>query len=350
MSEHEIENNKIKETDMRTPRFLAGKEDFIPADAQKKVSSNREPERDVNHRDNRPYTSSGDAVRTYTMKPVKRIRDDESSISEERLAGYLNEDDLKTKKRTTKGGKKNRVVSYVLTFLAVVCFGLGIYFLVLPSIVHKNQDSAASELLEKLKEQENRGGEGEVEITVKVVDVNAPGSFSANYDVILRPGETMDPNEPTYTEEKIDRDAVVTIKTDTIMRIDKIGLEIAVAPNVRSSSLWVLPGHYPSSVKPGQKGVAAYFGHRMYGKGRHFNRLNEVEKGDIIEVQRKGKIYTYKVDANKIIDPIDLGQYVFEETNKAKIVLVTCHPIQTTGVPKYRIVVQGHLTNVRNVK
>ncbi len=247
--------------------------------------------------------------------------------------------------KTAEEIKKKRIVSYILTGLAILCFALGIYFLVLPAIVHKNQDDAAKKLLDQLK-----ANKGEAEITVKAGDVNAPGSFSPEYDVILRPGEEYDPDRPTVTEEEFDRDAVITIKTDTIMRIPKIDLEIAVAPNVRASSLWVLPGHYPSSVQPGQKGVAAYFGHRMYGKGRHFNRLNEIEKGDTIEIQRKGKIYTYTVDVQRIINPIDLGKYVFEETSKTKIVLVTCHPIQTTGIPKYRIVVQGHLTDTRDVE
>ncbi len=328
---------------------------------------------------------AGKSARTYAMRSTKNINKDESAPSDEKAVTFAqndttdfaqsdNETITKTKKRKnypdssdkkialgTKSDKgdqknksskkrKNRIVSLILALLAILCFALGIYFLVLPSIVHKNQDDAAKKLLEKLKEQEKSGDVGEVEITVKAGEVNAPGSFSPEYDVILQPGETLNPDSPAFTEEKFDRDAIIKIKTDTIMRIPKIDLEIAVAPNVRSSSLWVLPGHYPSSVKPGQKGVAAYFGHRMYGKGRHFNRLNEVEKGDIIEVQRKGKIYTYLVDAQRIIEPADLGKYVLEKTSKAKILLVTCHPIQTTGTPKYRIVVQGHLTDVRDVE
>ncbi len=312
-----------------------------------------------------PKKDIGYSARTYTMRPDERISKDESDTSGKRIVSdtqtdsresYPPDQEMVTKKKNVKGDpksaskkRKNRTISRILTLLAVLCFALGFYFLILPSIVHKNQDNAAQELLDKLKKQEEAGETGVVEITVKAGDVNAPGSFSPEYDVILRPGETLSPDSPAFTEEKIDRDAVIKIKTDTIMRIPKIDLEIAVAPNVRSSSLWVLPGHYPSSAKPGQKGVAAYFGHRMYGKGRHFNRLNEVEKGDIIEVQRKGKIYTYLVDAQKIIEPIDLGQYVLEKTSKAKILLVTCHPIQTTGVPKYRIVVQGHLTDVKDV-
>jgi len=327
---------------MRRPKFVSEMNNFVPADKH-------EPTDPI------PVTTIPDSLDKTTISSEKNkvsppLHHTGEGIDEfialndkEGYNGETNQDISGIK--MTKGSKKKRIVTNALTILAILCFALGIYFLALPSIVHKNQDDAAQKLLEEVKK--NPDG---AEITVRAGDVNTPGSFSPGLDILVRPGEIPDPNRPTTTEETIDRDTVITIKTDTIMRIPKIDLEIAVAPNVKSSSLWVLPGHYPSSVHPGKKGVAAYFGHRMYGKGRHFNRLDEVEKGDTIEIQRKGKIYTYTVDAQRIIDPIDLGKYVFEETSKAKIVLVTCHPIQKTGVPKYRIVIQGHLTDTRDAE
>ena len=53
--------------------------------------------------------------------------------------------------KMTKGSKKKRIVTNALTILAILCFALGIYFLALPSIVHKNQDDAAQKLLEEVK-------------------------------------------------------------------------------------------------------------------------------------------------------------------------------------------------------
>ncbi|NLA72118.1 MAG: sortase [Clostridiaceae bacterium] len=253
----------------------------------------------------------------------------------------------KGKKRDAE--KKSRVLSSFLLVLAFACLALGIYLLVKPAIVHKNQDKIADNLLEQLNQLAPSSTE-EVSIEVNVDDINLPGSYSDEYDYILPPGvtigETVDV-KPTVNTPK--PGTIITIRSDSIMRISKINLEIAVAPDINASSLWVLPGHYPSSVQPGEVGINAYFGHRMYGKGRHFNRLDEVTPGDTIKIQRKGMLYTYVVDSSDIIEPSELGRFIYERTDEPRIVLVTCHPKQMTGVPKYRIVVRGHLESAQPI-
>ncbi len=242
---------------------------------------------------------------------------------------------------------RSKTMSRILIGLSLLFFALGIYFFVKPMIIHRNQDKIAQELLDRLKDQAPDSTE-EVTIEVDVKDINLPGSYRDEYDYILPPHASRPPKtEETTSPSKAP--SVVTIRTDSIMRIPKINLEIAVAPDVTASSLWVLPGHYPSSPQPGETGVTAYFGHRMYGRGRHFNRLNEVVAGDRIQVQRKGVIYNYVVETSDIIEPADLGKYVFESADKARILLVTCHPIQTTGIPQYRIVVRGYLESTEEV-
>lgn len=241
----------------------------------------------------------------------------------------------------------SRTLSRILIGLSLIFFALGIYFFIKPMIVHRNQDKIAQELLDKLKAQSPDSTQ-EISVAVDAKDIDLPGSYRDEYDYILPPRvtRTFQTGETTATSKS---PSVVTIRTDAIMRIPKIGLEIAVAPDVNASSLWVLPGHYPSSPQPGEIGVAAYFGHRMYGKGRHFNRLNEVVPGDTIQVQRMGYRYNFVVESSDIIEPADLGKYVFESADKARILLVTCHPIQTTGVPKYRIVVRGYLESTERI-
>lgn len=238
---------------------------------------------------------------------------------------------------------RSKTMSRILIGLSLLFFALGIYFFVKPMIIHRNQDKIAQELLDRLKDQSPDSTE-EITIDVDVKDINLPGSYRDEYDYILPPHASRPPI-PQESTSPSKPPSVVTIRTDSIMRIPKINLEIAVAPDVTASSLWVLPGHYPSSPQPGDIGVAAYFGHRMYGRGRHFNRLNEVVPGDKIQVQRKGVIYNFVVESSDIIEPADLGKYVFESADKARILLVTCHPIQTTGIPQYRIVVRGYLEN-----
>lgn len=243
---------------------------------------------------------------------------------------------------------RSRTLSRILVGLSVLFFALGIYFLVKPMIIHRNQDKIAQELLDRLKAQDPASTE-DILIEVDVKDINLPGSYSDEYDYVYPPKASRPTGTSQPTQPPSKPPSVVTIRTDSIMRIPRIGLEIAVASDVTASSLWVLPGHYPSSPQPGEIGVSAYFGHRMYGKGRHFNRLNEVEAGDRIQVQKKGTLYNFVIESSDIIEPEDLGKYVFESADRPRILLVTCHPIQTTGIPKYRIVVRGYLESTESV-
>ena len=241
----------------------------------------------------------------------------------------------------------SRAFSNTLVVLAVIFFILGAYFFIKPMIIHRNQDKIAQDLLDRLKEQEP-GSTDEISVDVDIKDINPPGGYVNDYDYFT-PTKTKPPLAEPTEAPATKPPTVVTIKTDSIMRIPKINLEIAIAPDVNAASLWVLPGHSPPSPQPGDTGVAAYFGHRMYGKGRHFNRLNEVAPGDKIEIQRKGYLYTYVVESSDIIEPPELGKYVYETSYRPRILLVTCHPIQTTGVPKYRMVVRGVLESAEPI-
>lgn len=286
--------------------------------------------------------------RTQVPADPPAAEDQEAEVpKEDLLLEELEEEELEeeTEEERKEAGLfkriwNSRAFSGALIFLSVVFLALGIYFFVKPMIIHRNQDKIAQELLDRLKQQATNSTE-EISIDVPAGDINLPGSYSDEYDYIYPPGVTHDPEATDPVQP--DNPTIVTIRTDAIMRIPKINLEIAVAPDVNASSLWVLPGHYPSSPQPGSPGVAAYFGHRMYGKGRHFNRLNEVNPGDKIQVQRKGMLYTYVVETSDIIEPSALGRYVYESSPESRILLVTCHPIQTTGIPKYRIVIRGAL-------
>ncbi len=336
---------------MRTPAFRSGNnEDSV---------SDQIPGREKNVTGKAPAASTSGMRKPSLNKgntvPLKEPElPDEPGDWEDELGDGLGEDPDEPSDEeevVASGGRlkaiwNSKAFSRVLIGLSLVFFALGIYFFVKPMIVHKNQDRIADDLLERLKEQVP-GSTEEVTVEVNIKDIHLPGSYSDEYDYILPPGE----KPPEETGQKPTKTpSVVTIRTDSIMRIPRIGLEIAVAPNVNASSLWVLPGHYPTSPQPGTIGVTSYFGHRMYGKGRHFNRLNEVGPGDSIQIQRQGMLYNYVIDTSDIIEPVDLGKYVYERTDEARILLVTCHPIQTTGIPKYRIVVRGHLESTEPVQ
>ncbi len=236
----------------------------------------------------------------------------------------------------------SRAFARILLGLSIVFFAVGIYFFVKPAIIYKNQEKAGKEILDLL---ENRDPEdtGEVTFEVNVDDVYIPGSYDESFDVIQPPGATGNVTVQTSPSATTQKPRTIVIKSDTVMKIPSIDYESAIAPDVKESTLWVLPGHFPPSVQPGEVGVAAYFGHRMIKRGLHFNRLNEMKVGDTIQIKRLGETYNFIVDDYRIVEPADVGQYVYERTDTSRILLVTCDPVIAPRSTKKRILVGGYL-------
>ncbi len=254
--------------------------------------------------------------------------------------------------------RRNRIIQTALLVLAIVCLAAGIYLFIKPKIEHRNQESAEEALHIQLKEQINFQGENvpkeslqlEAVITVRAGAVEDDNSFGSGADVILQPGETLDPNLPAPTQAPLEKDKVVEVRTDSIMLIPYIHLEVPIGTNVNRTTLAIVPGHLPGTPKPGQVGISTYFGHNwIYKKDRHFSRLREVPVGETIEIKYAGKKYTYRIDFSKDITPDKIGQYVYKSTDQARILLVTCYRPDgnPSGSAPYRTVVGGYLESVK---
>lgn len=123
-----------------------------------------------------------------------------------------------------------------------------------------------------------------------------------------------------------------------LLEIDKISLEM---PILEGSS----PEHLKQSVatiNPNQtpgKGNYTIAGHRSFTYGKQFNRLNELEKGDIVILKTKEKSYEYIVSRKFLVEPTDVSVL---DTNKRdpEITLVTCDPAEN---PTHRLIVRGVL-------
>lgn len=124
-----------------------------------------------------------------------------------------------------------------------------------------------------------------------------------------------------------------------ILKIDKIDLYMPVLKGATDGNLDISLSQMNHTAKPGQIGNFAVAGHRSYTYGRHFNRLDEIKKGDIIEVETRGENYKYKVDETIVVEPDEL--WVLESNDKEKeITLVTCTPIK---VASHRLIIKGKL-------
>lgn len=84
----------------------------------------------------------------------------------------------------------------------------------------------------------------------------------------------------------------------------------------------------------GNVGIAA---HRGRSYGIFFNRLDEIEPGDVIEVTANNKVYKYTVYKTHIVEPTDVS--VLYRNDKDKVLtLVTCDPVKN---PTHRLIVHA---------
>jgi sortase A len=128
-----------------------------------------------------------------------------------------------------------------------------------------------------------------------------------------------------------------------LIKIPKIGVERVLVEGVEREHLRRGPGHVPSTVLPGQPGTFGVSGHRTT-YGAPFFRLNELGKGDRIQIVTEAAVYTYTVSRTLIVRPTDV--WVLDNVRgrngrlKATITLTTCHPRYSA---KQRLIVFGDL-------
>lgn len=124
-----------------------------------------------------------------------------------------------------------------------------------------------------------------------------------------------------------------------IVSIPKIGVDLMFVEGVTQQALKFAVGHMPGTAMPGEVGNCALAGHRSYTFGEYFNRLDEVEVGDEIQITRGKETYTYKVYESFLVEPTEV--WVTEPMENKKIVtLITCHPVVKAT---HRLIVRGEL-------
>ena len=124
-----------------------------------------------------------------------------------------------------------------------------------------------------------------------------------------------------------------------IVSIPKIDINLMFVEGVTKQALKFAVGHMPGTAMPGEVGNCALAGHRSYTFVEYFNRLDEVEVGDEIQITRGKETYTYKVYESFLVEPTEV--WVTEPIENKKIVtLITCHPVVKAT---HRLIVRGEL-------
>lgn len=123
-------------------------------------------------------------------------------------------------------------------------------------------------------------------------------------------------------------------ENEYILRIPSIDSENIVTEGTSKEALKAALGHESDTVLPGELGNCVIAGHRNYTFGKFFNRLEEVEIGDMIYIDTPTDTYSYRVYEIKTVKPEDVE--ILESTDKEILTLYTCTPIY---IATHRLVV-----------
>jgi sortase A len=125
------------------------------------------------------------------------------------------------------------------------------------------------------------------------------------------------------------------------IRLPRIGLESVMVQGTDGGSLRKGPGHYPDTPLPGARGTVAIAGHRTT-YGAPFRHLDDLERGDTVEIQMPYATFTYEVEQTRIVEPTAVE--VTRRVSYDRIILSACHPLYSAA---QRIVVFAKLVDAQ---
>jgi sortase A len=125
------------------------------------------------------------------------------------------------------------------------------------------------------------------------------------------------------------------------IKVGKIGLDEVVVQGTGTGDLRRGPGHYPDTPLPGARGTVAVAGHRTT-YGAPFRRLDQLGRGDRIEMLMPYGRFTYTVERTRIVPPT--ATWVTDRAAHDRLVLTACHPLYSAA---QRIVVFARLSTAR---
>ena len=125
-----------------------------------------------------------------------------------------------------------------------------------------------------------------------------------------------------------------------LLKISKISLEEAVREGSTSSVLSSALGHMEGTALPGEEGNCCIAGHRNYTFGKYFNRLNEMEIGDFIELETYDANYVYEINDIFVVEPTEVS--VLDDIEGENLTLITCTPL---FIGSHRLIIRAIRVN-----
>ena len=151
-------------------------------------------------------------------------------------------------------------------------------------------------------------------------------------------------SEATASEEVVSEQqpALYTRRPDIGEKIGTITLESLdlswpIFEGTEEAQLARGVGHYTKSVLPGMDDNTILAGHR----NTVFNRLGELEAGDLILVKTSAGIFTYEVAGFKVVSRSD--KTVIMPSEAGTLTLTTCYPFNNIGTTTDAFIVTANL-------
>lgn len=139
--------------------------------------------------------------------------------------------------------------------------------------------------------------------------------------------------------EKKQRDDYIKNNMDGILEIEKINLKLPILRGATEENMLISVASLNNTGPLGEIGNYAIAGHRNRTYGRNFNRLDEVQDGDIIYIRDGENNYKYTVVEKLYVLPEEVWVLNGNTIDK-EITLITCHPRIN---PTHRLIVKGKI-------
>jgi sortase A len=116
-----------------------------------------------------------------------------------------------------------------------------------------------------------------------------------------------------------------------------IGVSEVFVEGTEADDLRTGPGHYAQTPLPGEPGTVAIAGHRTT-YGAPFRDVDELDRGDRIELRMPYGRFVYRVERTRIVEPTETS--VIDRVDHDRLVLSACHPLYSAA---QRIIVFARL-------
>lgn len=206
-----------------------------------------------------------------------------------------------------KKDKIKKITGVLLIIVGVVAI-LSVF--VVPAINRKNNDKEIKDIRSGKYAKESEPGQNPVSVEAISTDSVIPTTEQAV-------------SEPSQREQRL-----AGILADNsrigIVEIDQIDVLYAIVEGTEDEQINRAVGHLKGSAGIGEQGNCVIAGHRGGYYGTFFERLPELEIGDLVKLtDLNGTEYSYSVYDKKMVEPADWS--VTKELNDNHILtLITC--------------------------